>query len=166
MNVITTQPLHHSTGPRRVVIYKARRLLELWEDGSLLVSLPVALGWQPVGHKRREGDGRTPEGHYHACVRNANSKYHLAIGLDYPNRQDADAGLAENAISREQHDRIIAALEAGGRPPWDTALGGEIMIHGGGAGCDWTAGCVALENGSVEYLWERVPIGTDVFILP
>jgi len=37
----------------------------------------VALGREPVGHKVREGDGRTPEGRYTIDRRNPRSAYHL-----------------------------------------------------------------------------------------
>lgn len=164
MNGNSDQP--PASGRCRVIIHKARRVLELWVGGTLLAALPVALGRQPLEHKQQEGDGRTPEGQYHACVRNENSKYHLAIGLDYPNRQDAELGLAEGIISRGQFESIAAALDEGNRPPWDTALGGEIMIHGGGTRCDWTAGCIALDDASMDYLWEHITIGTEVSILP
>jgi lipoprotein-anchoring transpeptidase ErfK/SrfK len=51
-------------------------------------------------------------------------------------------------------------------PPQNTKLGGEIYIHGHGAGSDWTWGCVALENEDVKELYEAVSMGTTVTILP
>ena len=51
-------------------------------------------------------------------------------------------------------------------PPWDTSLGGEIFIHGGGTASDWTWGCVALENDAVRELFDAVPPGTVVSIKP
>jgi len=46
------------------------------------------------------------------------------------------------------------------------------MIHGqpnGYAGRvegDWTDGCIALANEEIEYLWQVVPDGTVIDILP
>ena len=150
----------------RVVVHKACRLLEVWNGEALVARMAVALGREPVGGKLREGDGRTPEGDYRACVRNDKSKYHLAIGLDYPNPYDAALGLASGLIGPDQYNSICLAHAAGSRPPWDTALGGEIMVHGGGAATDWTAGCIAVDDGCMDYLWKHIGIGTQVRILP
>ena len=148
----------------RILIEKARRRLTLYrEDGEELV-FPVALGSAPVGPKGREGDGRTPEGLYYVCTRNENSKYHLSLGLSYPNAEDAERGLRDGAITAGEAESIASAIEAGRRPPWDTALGGYIMIHGGGAQADWTAGCVALADEDMDILWRYAALGTEVEI--
>lgn len=149
-----------------IVVKKARRLLELWQDGQVLACFPIALGSSPLGPKRLEGDGCTPEGEYYICTRNEASRYYLALGLSYPNRHDADAGLEAGVISAACYRKIDDAQRRRARPPWDTALGGAIMIHGMGAGRDWTAGCIALENGDMDVLWSRCPLGTPVSIEP
>jgi lipoprotein-anchoring transpeptidase ErfK/SrfK len=40
------------------------------------------------------------------------------------------------------------------------------MIHGHGSGRDWTAGCVALDDRDVEELYNALPLGTPVRIVP
>jgi lipoprotein-anchoring transpeptidase ErfK/SrfK len=65
---------------------------------------------------------------------------------------------------RALNDAIREAQRRGQRPPWDTPLGGTVGIHGNGAGSDWTWGCVALEDGDIEELWEVCPLGTPVVI--
>ena len=77
-----------------------------------------------------------------------------------------ERALEKGAIPQETFDSVAAASQAGRRPPWDTPLGGFIMIHGGGAQEDWTAGCIALENADIDILWEKCPLGTPVHILP
>ncbi len=149
-----------------VKIYKLKRTLQVWCAQEKLAEYPIALGSQPLGHKLREGDGCTPEGRYTVCVRNEASKYHLALGLTYPNIQDADTALAEGRIAQDQRDAICEAIAAGRRPPWDTPLGGAIMIHGGGAQSDWTAGCIALNNDDMDQLWAWGALGTPVEIEP
>ena len=52
------------------------------------------------------------------------------------------------------------------RPPWKTALGGEIMIHGGGTDSDWTEGCIAVSDLEAEELFRALPLGTPVEIAP
>jgi lipoprotein-anchoring transpeptidase ErfK/SrfK len=50
--------------------------------------------------------------------------------------------------------------------PWNTALGGEIFIHGHGSGSDWTWGCVALDDADIQELYSLIPVGTPVRIHP
>jgi murein L,D-transpeptidase YafK len=153
-------------GPRVVVIHKAERVLGLYRDGRLAATYPIALGHNPEGHKERQGDGRTPEGLYSICNRNPRSRFHLFLGLSYPNADDANAARRAGRISEPEHRQIVEAIEAGRQPPWDTPLGGEIGIHGGGTASDWTLGCIALENEAIEQLWETLRLGDSVLIQP
>ncbi len=57
-------------------------------------------------------------------------------------------------------------MRAGSQPPWDTPLGGEIGLHGGGAGTDWTLGCIALDNEAIEDLWDTLRLGDPALIEP
>ena len=150
----------------RILIEKAARRLTLFRDDGSALAFRAALGRAPAGPKRAEGDMKTPEGVYHVCVRNEKSKYHLALGLSYPSPEDARAAFADGRIDAAARDAVIRAGEAGRRPPWDTPLGGFIMIHGGGAQSDWTAGCVALEDADMDVLWPLCPLGTPVEIVP
>jgi murein L,D-transpeptidase YafK len=119
-----------------------------------------------VNDKERRGDSRTPEGDFRVVVKNEKSQFYLSLGLDYPNREDAARGLRDGLITRAEYDRIVRAIRRKGIPPWDTALGGEIYIHGGGTANDWTAGCAALENADMQELFDAVPVGTPVRIKP
>ena len=149
-----------------IVIYKSERMLYVYDNDELCAKMKIALGSAPEGHKTKQGDGKTPEGEYYICVRNDNSKYYLSLGISYPNTDDAAAGLEAGLISQADYEKIKSAIEDGARPPWDTALGGEIMIHGSDTSTDWTAGCIAAGNEDVDYLWENCPLGTPVTILP
>ena len=51
-------------------------------------------------------------------------------------------------------------------PPWNTSLGGEIMIHGHGSETDWTLGCIAVDNEVMDILWQYCHNGTGVIINP
>ena len=124
----------------------------------------VALGFAPEGDKERQGDGRTPEGDFYVCMKNDKSKFYLSLGLNYPDAADAARALDARLITRAQHDRIVRANQQRRCPPWDTALGGEIFIHGGGSASDWTLGCVALDNEHVKELFDHLPAGTPVRI--
>ena len=150
----------------RMVVKKAERILYLCDGQRVYAAYPVALGWAPEGDKQQEGDGKTPEGSYAVCSRNGNSRYHRSLGLSYPNADDAARGLEAGLIDQDSYQRILSALGASGWPPWNTALGGAIMIHGGGSGGDWTAGCIALDNENMDVIWRMCPVGTQVEILP
>ena len=150
----------------RIVIEKAQRRLTLYSGDKAVKVYRIALGCHPVGDKEQEGDGRTPEGDYRVCVKNPQSRFTLSLGLSYPNAKDAARGLAAGQISQPQHDQIVRAIERGERPPWDTPLGGEIYIHGKGAGRDWTRGCIALDDPDIRELYPIIPLGTPVTILP
>jgi murein L,D-transpeptidase YafK len=127
--------------------------------------------------KIRRGDKRTPEGEFRLCGRNARSEYHRFIEIGYPNGEDAERGFREGLISKEEHNRILAALAAGNAPPYDTALGGEVGIHGLPVSCsdatlhqdttaagNWSFGCIVVLNRDIESLWDKITIGDRIFI--
>ena len=148
----------------RLVVEKTGRTLTVYSAGKAAKVYRIALGRFPDGDKQREGDGRTPLGHFYVCNKNAQSSYHKAFGLSYPNAEDAKRGLASGLISSRQAAVIRDAIEHHQQPPWGTELGGLIMIHGGGASRDWTTGCVAMNNADIDELFGVVPVGTEVVI--
>lgn len=150
----------------RLVIRKSERRLDLLDGDKLIKTHRMALGHSPEGPKRIEGDGGTPEGEFFVFAKNPKSKFHLSLGLSYPGVEDAERGFREGLISQEEHDQIVTAMVEKRMPPQKTKLGGEIYIHGGGIASDWTEGCVALGNEEMTELFEAVPVGTRVTILP
>lgn len=164
--VSTYLPVGSVEGEVYIIVKKAERLLELWQGETQIISVPIGLGWAPEEHKQVEGDGKTPEGEYYVCVRNSNSAYYLSLGVSYPDKEDAEAALADGRIDNTTYERIASAIDAGQQPDWNTALGGAIMIHGHGAASDWTAGCIAVENEVMDILFEYCPLRTRITILP
>ena len=150
----------------RIVVYKQQRKLEFYSDQKLLRTYRVALGFNPVPDKQREGDGATPEGDFYIFVKNNKSAYYLSLGISYPNAEDAERGFRDGLINKTQRDDILEAIKRKTAPPQYTPLGGLIYIHGNGAGKDWTWGCVALENADIKELYDAVVIGTPVTIKP
>jgi murein L,D-transpeptidase YafK len=136
-----------------VEVFKGARRLELKRQGRTLRHYRVALGFAPEGHKRREGDGRTPEGAYAIDGRNPRSAFHLSLRVSYPDAADAARAAAE------------------GVPP-----GGDIFIHGLPNGPrkffvrhprrDWTVGCVAVTDREIREIWSLVPTGARIVIHP
>jgi murein L,D-transpeptidase YafK len=150
----------------QLIIKKADRTLELQRDGKSLKTYKIALGFSPLGSKQQQGDGKTPEGSYYICGKNPGSKFYLSLAISYPNEIDAKRGLQNGLINQSQYRLIVSAQQRKGVPPWNTALGGEIFIHGEGTARDWTFGCVALENPDIKELYDLIPAGTPITILP
>src|SRR5208282_4958967 len=71
-----------------ILILKKDHVLELLEGGKVIRTYKVALGRGGLAPKEREGDGRTPEGHYIIDSRTAQSHYHKALHVSYPNAED------------------------------------------------------------------------------
>jgi murein L,D-transpeptidase YafK len=150
----------------RVVIRKKARELALYDGPELRKRYPIALAANVSGDKEREGDRKTPEGVLYVCTRNGASRFHKFMGLSYPAPSDAARGLEAGLVSRAEHDAILEAHRLKSCPPWKTALGGEVGIHGGGIGRDWTLGCIALADEHVDELWAVLRIGDPVVVEP
>ncbi len=157
----------------RIEVHKARRRLVAHCGGEVRVELPVALGRIPRGAKQRAEDRRTPEGRYRVVERPRPSRFHIFIPIDYPSIHDAQRGLDAGEISPEIYERVRRAEQQGKLPPQDTILGGAIGLHGEGVKwrgesgrSDWTLGCIALTDRDIEFIAERVEIGTEVRIEP
>ncbi len=132
----------------QIVVHKASRRMHLYHHDQRLRTFRVQLGGNPVGHKHREGDRRTPEGDYIIDRRNPNSAFHLSLGISYPDEND-----------------IARAEENGWKP------GGDIFIHGRGphfrrARGDWTDGCIAVSDRQMEDIYAMVRDGTPIRINP
>jgi murein L,D-transpeptidase YafK len=146
-------PLPADARADRVVVEKSARKLTLFRGETPLKSYSVALGRAPEGTKQREGDHRTPEGHYTIDAHKQDSAFHRALHISYPSP-------AESA----------AAAQRGDKP------GGDIMVHGirNGLGwlgalhrCfDWTSGCIAVTDKEIEEIYRAVPDGTPIDIRP
>ncbi len=155
-------------GETRIHVNKKARVLVLYDRTIPRKAYPIALGFAPVGHKVRQGDGKTPEGSYTLCdklEKNLDAKYGArSLRLSYPGLADAKAGLASKLLDQATFERIRDAHARGIMPPQTTALGGSIRIHGGGATPDWTLGCIALRDPDVIELSDRVQVGTPVVV--
>lgn len=159
-------PLKLPLARPRILVEKGARRLTLYAGDEAVRVYRVGLGASPVGDKVRAGDMRTPEGDFYVCVKNERSAFYLSLGISYPDARAAERGLRDGLITRAQHRRIVNAVRRKQTPPWNTALGGEIFIHGRGASSDWTWGCIALEDGDIKELFDSVPVGTPVRIEP
>lgn len=136
-----------------VVVQKHDRVLSLWANGKIIKSYPIlALGADPVGHKRQEGDERTPEGRYYINEKHESKNFQKFLEISYPNEED-------KRLAKTRH----------------VQAGGNVGIHGDRGGWDgflqrfdgsWTDGCITLRNNDVEEVYGLVDIGTPIWIKP
>ncbi len=151
----------------RIIIEKEKRLLTVSNAaGACVLQCRVALGRNPLGGKRAEGDGKTPEGAYYVCLKRETGKFGAALGLSYPSARDARRAAKEGRLDQALLPLFETAEKAKKRPPWGTPLGGEIYLHGGGTASDWTAGCIALEQADMNRLFAMMNEGDSVLIVP
>ena len=141
---------YNGPGVTGIVVNKAAREMYLVHHGQALKKYDIELGFAPIGDKKVEGDGKTPEGTYLIDRRNPNSQFHLSLGISYP-----------NALDR-------AEAKALGQSP-----GGDIFIHGqprmttsADVQKDWTWGCIAVTNSEMEEVYAMVRNGTPITINP
>jgi murein L,D-transpeptidase YafK len=149
----------------KIIVNKSTHTLRAVLGERELLRWPVVIGRNPAD-KQREGDLATPEGRFYVCYRNPESKYHRFLGLSYPNTEDAARGLRDGLITPAEHDAICTAIAAKECPPWKTALGGEVGIHGPCPNVTWTHGCIALTVSQIEQLDALLEIGDEVVIEP
>ena len=125
---------------------KHEEILEVWtkQNGKNvhLVDYPFTAFSGILGPKFKEGDRQIPEGIYGISFLNPNSKFHLAMRINYPNAFDKKMAKKEKR----------------------THLGGDIMIHGSNR----TIGCIPIGDDKIEELYflaERVGITNIKVIL-
>lgn len=110
--------------------FKAERQLEIWGAKNdrgpfrLIATYPIAALSGTLGPKEREGDLQAPEGFYRIVRFNPHSRFHLSLGLNYPNSSD--------------HLRL-----------GDGPLGEDIYIHGNQV----SAGCLAMTDPIIDKIY-------------
>ena len=131
-------------------VKKSERKLHLLTNWEITHTFAISLGRNPIGHKQKSGDSRTPEGLYYIDRRNPNSRFFRSLGISFPNDTDS----------------FLAGLR--GEDP-----GGDIMIHGEpndpikrkNLAADWTKGCIAMKDEDMQIVWQLVKEGTPILIM-
>jgi hypothetical protein len=115
-----------------LVAIKDEKILELHAkpaggSWTFIHRYPVLAASGITGPKLRRGDKQVPEGVYGISFLNPNSRYHVALRVNYPNAFDRRMGAKD------------------GRKD----LGGDIMIHGKAA----SVGCLAIGDEAAEEIF-------------
>jgi len=110
--------------------FKEEDELELWaksesqSEYKLIKTYRVCKKSGSTGPKRKQGDMQVPEGFYHIDRFNPKSKFHLSLGINYPNKSDKILSDKDNP-------------------------GGDIFIHGA---CQ-TVGCLPITDDQIKELY-------------
>jgi len=161
-----------ANGERWILVDTATHTLSVFKGQSVERVYPrVALGRRGAANGRQRGDGITPKGEFRVAWLNRSSIFDIFIGLNFPNEEHTERAYQRHWMDIDTYYALRTALSEGRLPPQDTSLGGNIGIHGLGAGdfavhqkFDWTKGCVALTNEEIEQIAEWVELGTRVVI--
>ena len=109
--------------------FKHEGVLELWARANnkarfvQLKTYPICAASGVLGSKKKQGDRQVPEGFYRIDRFNPQSRFHLSLGLNYPNAADRQR-ITENP-------------------------GGDIFIHGDCA----SIGCLAMGDSAIEEIY-------------
>jgi len=147
----SAQPLRSAVDS--LVVFKGLRELRVYRRGGLVKRYAVSLGSAPEGRKVKEGDRKTPEGHYTINDKNDRSTYHKNLGISYPNRQDR-LRAQRNGVSAGSEVKLHGL-------PNDMRYKPEEYLNS-----DWTWGCIALSNEEIDELYRFVAVGTPIVIFP
>ena len=155
-----------------LLVDTARATLSVMQDQKTLeVFDNVSLGRDGISHHRRKGEDKTPLGVYRISWIETHTRFHRFFGLNYPTIPQAYRAWTRSIIDERTYRRILEARRNRRLPAQDTALGGNIGIHGLGGGdpwihahLHWTNGCIALTNEQIDRLSLWIGKGTQVII--
>jgi murein L,D-transpeptidase YafK len=155
-----------------IIIVKSDHMLSLYLQNHRIKSYHVELGDNGQEDKKLNGDHKTPEGAFYIVEKSILNPPDQFLGarwmrLSYPNLEDAERGRKQGLIDKATYEAIVTTIDKGLISPQQTALGGGIGIHGGGAvslGRDWTWGCVGLTDDDIEEFYDYIVVGTPVII--
>lgn len=157
-----------------IIVDRKKFTLELYEGNVLIKSYRASFGRNLSDKKKLANDGATPVGEYKICEIIPQYKYYKFIKINYPNLDDAAEALRKGIISQREFNKLKFEFYYGDCTSDDTALGGNIGIHGIGRlnfffknlpfVFNWTDGSIALSNENIDELLSVVKVGTKIVI--
>ena len=135
-----------------IQVYKSKRKLMFFRNGDVSGEFRISLGFHTKGKKRYEKDGKTPEGLYEIDGKNAKSVAHKNLGISYPNQSD-------KSFASRAGQKAGGAIKIHGLLKKYRKLGKLHRFY------DWTAGCIAVTDEEVDYLYENTAVNTPIRIL-
>lgn len=153
-----------------IEVVKSKKVLTVYSGNTPLKSYKIELGSSPEGHKKQEGDKKTPEGKY-IIVEKSDDFLPDRLGtrwmrINYPNNDDAKNAFIKRKISTDTYNSIVNANKKASIPPQRTVLGGGLGFHGASGPGIKTRGCIGLTNQDSEDIFEFIKTGTRVTVKP
>ncbi len=141
----------------KIVVYKSQKKLYLYKDGKVVGESLISMGknWDK-GTKVKQGDYRTPEGTYRIVRKKCDPRLYRNLLLSFPNAEDVARA---KSLGYSTPGGLITIH---GQPKWNADGRGDkyTLAH------DWTEGCIALPNSTMQLLWESVALGVPIEIHP
>ncbi|MEJ7589897.1 MAG: L,D-transpeptidase [Ferruginibacter sp.] len=152
-------PLHVKLqeNPYSIIIDKSDYELKVYDEEGWYATYPIVFGSKDLGDKMREGDKKTPDGHFKVIQKKIHPKWSYELLLDFPN----------NTSVQRFNDRKQRGLL-----PKNAKIGGGIAIHATRPEEEWTVdnfynwtdGCVSVKYTEMKDLFSYIPVGTPVTI--
>ena len=140
-------------------------------EEPLYVFENIAIGSNGPTLSRRRDDGTTPLGEFTITEIRPSERFELFMAFNYPNLDHTERAYLDERIDAREYRALRYELDRGLPPPQSTSLGGQLGIHGLGAGdikvhqtVNWTEGCIALTNEQLVELAKWVVVGTRVVV--
>jgi murein L,D-transpeptidase YafK len=148
-----------TNNPYKIVIDKSEYELQVFDEQGWLATYPIVFGSKDLSDKMREGDRRTPTGDFKVLIKKVNKKWGVELLLDYPTQES----IAKFNLRKAQ-----------GLIPKNAKIGNGIAIHGTRKDEEWTVdnfynwtdGCVSVKYSDMQELYDMIPEGTPVSIVP
>ena len=145
--------------PYKIIIKKSLYELQVFDDEGWYATYPIVFGSKDLADKMKEGDRRTPNGNFKIIMKKPVSKWGLELLLNYPN---------EESVKR------FKERKAKGLIPKNARIGDGIAIHATRKEEEWTIdnfynwtdGCISVKYSEMQDLYDFIPVGTPVSILP
>jgi len=142
----------------KIVVYKKKRRLYTYKNGKKINEFRISLGANGGangGNKIKAGDYRTPEGSYTIIRKKCDNRLYKSLMISYPNSTDRIRA-AKNGTNPGGYITIH------GQPKWNADGRGDNYTLSN----DWTEGCMAVSNSTMDILWKTVKNGVKIDIHP
>ena len=149
-----------------LVVFLKKKILGAIENNKYVqVYYNINLPQDVSRGKESAADKLVPIGDYYVLNHELRGAT-MFMTINYPNAKDAAKALKRGSINRSQYDQIVAASKNGSLPPFNTPLGGPVLIRGDGIPGRNTAGNIGIPSAAMRKIWEFAVKGTPVRIVP
>ncbi|MEO5890016.1 MAG: L,D-transpeptidase [Ferruginibacter sp.] len=143
--------------PYYIIVDKSDYELKVYDEEGWYATYPIVFGSKDLRDKMKEGDKRTPDGHFKVIQKKIHPKWSYELLLDFPN---------EECIKRFNERKSRGLL------PKNSKIGSGIAIHATRPEEEWTVdnfynwtdGCVSVKYTEMKDLYSFIPVGTPVTI--